>query len=89
MTPQRWQRVEELYHAATERPAALRSGFLAQACGDDTDLRQEVESLLAQPNARSNDDVGLDRPAWENAPSLLDETRTQLESAKSNWGLIA
>jgi len=82
MTPQRWQRVEELYHAATERPAALRSGFLAQACGDDGDMRQEVESLLAQPDARSNGDVALDRPAWENAPGLLEETRTQLESGE-------
>src|SRR5580704_8350529 len=80
MTPQRWQRVEALYHSAAERPTALRSGFLAQACGDDVDLRQEVESLLAQSGTRSNGDGALDRPVWERAPGLLEETRTQLEA---------
>jgi serine/threonine protein kinase/dienelactone hydrolase len=41
MTPERWQRIEELYHSARERgPAVLE--------GSDPALRREVERLLAQ-----------------------------------------
>ena len=40
----RWQRVEELYHAALERQLESRASFLKDVCPDD-DLRREVESL--------------------------------------------
>jgi serine/threonine protein kinase len=48
MSPQRRQRVEEIYRAALERAAEFRSAFLDGACGRDAELRREVESLLAQ-----------------------------------------
>jgi eukaryotic-like serine/threonine-protein kinase len=43
----RWRRVEDLCHAALERDASERSVFLAAECGDDEDLRRQVETLLA------------------------------------------
>jgi hypothetical protein len=43
-----WARVESLCHAALARPAAEREAFLAEACGGDETLRQEVASLVAQ-----------------------------------------
>lgn len=46
------QRVETLFFAALEREPAAREAFLAGACGEDADLRREVESLLAA-DARS------------------------------------
>jgi hypothetical protein len=48
-TPDRWQRIEALYHSALERDPASRAAFLDGACGNDAaaDLRHEVESLLA------------------------------------------
>ena len=46
MTPERWHRVEALFHAAHARPADERSAFLAAACGEDAALRRDVESLL-------------------------------------------
>src|ERR1700739_3369255 len=48
MTPERWQKVEELCNAALEREASQRADFLAQACQGDDELRREVESLLKQ-----------------------------------------
>ena len=48
MTPERWKRVEELFHAASARPTADRASFLATACEDDG-LRLEVETLLREP----------------------------------------
>jgi Tol biopolymer transport system component len=47
MEPDRWQKIEELYHAALERAEGERAGFLEQACGGDEGLRREVESLLS------------------------------------------
>ena len=48
MTPERWRRIEEVYQGAVERPAWAREAYLTGACGDDDELRREVESLLAQ-----------------------------------------
>lgn len=51
MTPERWQRLEEVYYAVVDQPAADRSEFLARLCGDDSQLLEEVESLLAHESA--------------------------------------
>jgi eukaryotic-like serine/threonine-protein kinase len=49
VTPERWQQVKNTLAAALERPDEdARAAFVANACGDDTALRREVESLLAQ-----------------------------------------
>ena len=46
MTPEQYQRIGELYHAALELAPEARPAFLASACGGDDELRREVESLL-------------------------------------------
>src|SRR5215475_10888048 len=48
MDPERWRRIEELYHSALEREPTDRSSYLAAACGDDGNLCDDVASLLAQ-----------------------------------------
>ena len=48
MTPERWQDVERVYHAALARSEGQRAAFLAEACGGDAALVREVESLLAR-----------------------------------------
>ena len=48
----RWRRVEELCQAALERSDGGRAVFLQESCGDDEELRLEVEALLArEPSA--------------------------------------
>jgi Tol biopolymer transport system component/TolB-like protein/Tfp pilus assembly protein PilF/tRNA A-37 threonylcarbamoyl transferase component Bud32 len=47
MTPDRWKKVEEIFNAAVEMPAEEREAYLSEVCVDDSDLRQEVERLLA------------------------------------------
>src|SRR5262245_28281831 len=46
MKPERYQQVGQLYHAALELETDERASFLDGACGDDDELRREVESLL-------------------------------------------
>jgi Tol biopolymer transport system component len=47
MTPERFQQISELYKAALKCAPEKRAVFLQQSCGEDRDMRQEVESLLA------------------------------------------
>jgi serine/threonine protein kinase/tetratricopeptide (TPR) repeat protein len=46
-TPERWARIERLYHETLACGANERGSFLADACAGDDALRREVESLLA------------------------------------------
>src|SRR5690349_3512972 len=59
MNPERWQQIENLYHAARQRNPRERTVFLDGACREDSDLRRKVESLLAEdaPRNRSGDSV--------------------------------
>lgn len=73
MKPDRFQQIEELYHAVRESSVAERAALLA---GADPEVRREVESLLAQ---RAGDDF-LERPAMQGAFQLpSDLTRTVLD----------
>ncbi len=47
MTPERFQQVSKIYHAALEREPEQRPEFLDQSCGQDQQLRQQVQSLLS------------------------------------------
>jgi serine/threonine protein kinase len=47
MTSDRWEHIFALFDAALARPEAERAAFLADQCGEDAHLREEVESLLA------------------------------------------
>jgi serine/threonine protein kinase/Tol biopolymer transport system component len=67
----RWQRLERLYHSARECAPAERSAFLDDACGDDTTLRRELESMLAQKG-----DGFLETPALRAAAHVMSATDT-------------
>ena len=63
MTPERWQEIERLFHAALEREPAHRPAFLANRCVGDASLHSEVTSLLS---------------AFEQADSFFDATASPL-----------
>src|ERR1700733_5609127 len=69
LASERWRNIEALYHSALERDPVARPAFLDSACGQDNDLRREVESLLAE--AATGQGL-LDRPM----AGLLAEART-------------
>jgi len=79
MTPERWERIQELDHASRARPDRERARFLAGACGSDDALRREVQALLDQPVATSSFVDFLGGPA----PRQLESTaRPQLEGRR-------
>lgn len=44
MKPERWQRIEQLYHAALDRAPNERAAYLAEACVAAGRLRRETEA---------------------------------------------
>jgi len=46
MTPERWRRITEIFHAARLRAGEEREAFLVEACRTDSSLRQEIDVLL-------------------------------------------
>ena len=47
MKTDRWREVDELFAAALERPPGERAAFLDEVCGNDRELRAEVEKMLS------------------------------------------
>src|SRR4030095_1372679 len=75
MTPERWQKVNDLFHSALKRDPADRAAFLEQSCSDDSELRKEIESLIASHN---NSDGFVQAYPFEAAVGLLGEDQTEL-----------
>src|SRR5437867_2604497 len=76
MTPERWEKVKEIFQAALEREPGERSTFLEDACGRDESLRKEVESLIA---SHEKDGSFIDSPAYEAAAELLADEKSELK----------
>jgi serine/threonine protein kinase len=68
MTPERWQKVKEIFQSALEQAPEERSSFLAGECQGDEALRREVESLIA---SHEKDGSFIDSPAYEAAAGML------------------
>src|SRR5579872_4626091 len=63
MTPDRWRKIEELYHAALHQTAERRREYLRDICGEDESLRRSVEELLEHEST----DLILDEQLWNSA----------------------
>src|SRR5438105_8176480 len=73
MSADRWEQVGKLYQAALALQPDERETFLGDACGDDTAMRREVESLLA-----AEDEAGsfLAAGAMKDAAKMLVEDKS-------------
>ena len=86
MTPERHRQIGDIYRAALELEHAERAAYIAEACGGDEALRQDVESLL-EYDARS---AGLiDQSALEVvARSLAGEKARSLVGQKDRKSVV-
>jgi len=73
MNKVRWQRMQELFHEATDLPSFEQPAFLKAACGDDEDLIGEVLAMLEQ-DARGRS--LLDRNLADVAHDSLDDSHS-------------
>jgi tetratricopeptide (TPR) repeat protein len=67
MTPERWQKLTAIFHAALELPASEVDGFLRLQCEGDTRLYSELREMLEQ---HSHSGI-LDHPLTPSAGSPL------------------
>jgi len=51
MSPERWQKIKKILENALETAPELRSAYLDQICGNDKDLRCEIQKLLEFENS--------------------------------------
>jgi len=80
MTPERWQKVKEIFDSASQVELAKRSAFLSSACGGDDDLRKEVETLIA---SHERDGSFIDSPAYEAAAELIVDEKAELKAGQT------
>lgn len=67
MNQQRLRRIEEIFHAALQQSAERRIAWLNRMCGDDSDLRFQIERLLS----RQSESHELENPIAEAAAEFL------------------
>jgi serine/threonine protein kinase len=68
MTPERWQRIEEVLQAVLDCPAAERAALLAERCAGDQELESETRSLIEAHEAAGE---FMEHPALEQDASVL------------------
>ncbi len=88
MTPERYQQIVRLYHAALELAPGERVAFLDQACAGDSELRREVELMIA-----SGEQAGgfLEAPFLEVAAESLaeDQGRQMIGRQVSHYRVLS
>ncbi|HTA72596.1 MAG TPA: hypothetical protein VK776_30160, partial [Bryobacteraceae bacterium] len=88
MTRERYQRVVEIFQAASERSATARPEFLTSACSGDSDLRLEVEAMLAA-DAQSGGFLSKSPDDLAAAAVAARETRSLIGQRVSHYEVIS
>src|SRR5579862_3931895 len=78
MEPERWHRVEQLYHSSLKMTEEKRAAFLKQESQNDDELREEVESLLSCESAAAD---FIESPAFDVAARLMAKDKPIEEAA--------
>ena len=84
MDAARWERVQELFHGAADLRENERAKFLEDACGDDHELLDEVQRMLAQDSRQWL----LDRDVVEIAGNLSDRGLSSSFEKSSPYRLL-
>jgi serine/threonine protein kinase len=101
MTPELWQRLKPLFHAALEKEPQNRAAFIDGACGSDVELKMHLEQLLEaeqratgsidSPLAHLNDfldDRGVPVPSGEHVPELPRTIRLMIGQTISHYRIV-
>src|SRR5206468_331886 len=88
MKPERWQKINFLFHSALEREPGQRAAFLDRACDGDESLRKEVEAFIA-----AHDQAGsfIEAPAFAVAEKMIrdDQGQSLVGHSFGSYGIIA
>ncbi len=76
----RWQLVREVFNEISEVEPALRATLIELRCGNDSDLRGNIEELLALHDAT---DLALDNPVVASTEQYRQAAEAAMAAAKS------
>jgi serine/threonine protein kinase/tetratricopeptide (TPR) repeat protein len=74
MKPEKWEKAKEIFNSVLDSDEPQRAAYLDKACGNDEELRQEIETLLA---SYTKADSFFDSFAIPNAFKLAEEERNE------------
>lgn len=86
MSPERWQQIESIYHAALEHAPEHRSAWLIEICADDAELRREVESLLASHDQAAS---FIEQPPADIAAGMVAEKQSIIGRTLGHYQIIS
>jgi eukaryotic-like serine/threonine-protein kinase len=86
MKQELWQRAEDLFHSALERSPEARRAFLEEACGDDTELRRQVELLVSQDAQAGS---FLEKPLLADFTAALDARGSLVGRQYGPYGILS
>ena len=75
MTPERWQKIEDIFQAALDLSGAAREKFIRAECADDEDLQLEVEKYVAR---FETEDSFLESPVWTDSRFLRSQVKREI-----------
>lgn len=78
MSPERWQRIEAVFQAAIDLSLQERKKFLEAECGEDVDLRLEVERLLASDDSAAD---FIESPIWTDSSFLNTSAKKEISDS--------
>ena len=81
-----WQNVREIFFEALRVDAGERSRYLDDACGDNTELRAEVESLLSSVDESKS---FLEQPAAANATTIGPDSQLGIGQKISHYKIVS
>ena len=76
MTPELWARLNPLFNAVVEMPPDEQDAFIAEACGGDAELRNELQALVV---AHARQEATTDRVA-EGLRELINKATARYRS---------
>jgi serine/threonine protein kinase/Tol biopolymer transport system component len=78
MTPERWEKIESIFQAALDLSGEEREQFVRAECGDDAELRAEVERFIAR---FETEDSFLESPVWTDSRFLQSQAKREIASS--------
>jgi serine/threonine protein kinase len=84
LTPERWQQISRIFKSAISLDSEARAAYVADKCGVDQSLRDEVEKLIASHQQASAEGFIDGIAAEAGAELLIDEA--ELEHRQSRLG---
>lgn len=87
MTPERWQKLDKLFHDALEREPSERETFIGEACGADAAWCRELKSMLDHHEQTKS---FIESPAYALAAGTLvnDEVDSRRGKAVGPYGIV-